>query len=105
MVGRANRAGTGCRRASLAASAGTGRCGVELNIATPLAAWGFASLLVPILIHFFANRWQQPIRFAALRFLQPAAEQGRARRLSDLLLLLLRLLLLAVMVLALMAPS
>lgn len=78
---------------------------MELSVATPLAAWGFASLLVPILIHFFANRWQQPIRFAALRFLQPAAEQGRARRLSDLLLLLLRLLLLAVMVLALMAPS
>lgn len=78
---------------------------MELSIATPLAAWGFASLLVPILIHFFANRWQQPIRFAALRFLQPAAEQGRARRLSDLLLLLLRLLVLAAMVLALMAPT
>lgn len=78
---------------------------MELAFAAPLWAWAFAGLVVPILIHFFANRWQQPRRFAALRFLQPAAEQGRAKRISDWLLLLLRLLLLVLVIMALMTPT
>ncbi|NQD38561.1 hypothetical protein HPT27_16175 [Permianibacter sp. IMCC34836] len=78
---------------------------MELAFAAPLWAWAFASLAVPVLIHFFASRWQPPRRFAALRFLLPTAEQGRARRISDWLLLLLRCLLLALLVLALMTPT
>lgn len=78
---------------------------MELSFAAPLWAWAFSSLLLPILIHFFARRQQPPRRFAPIRFLQADSEQGRARRISDWWLLLLRLLLLAIWVLVLMAPS
>lgn len=77
---------------------------MELSVASANWAWGLLSLAVPLLIHFFARRWQRPTRFAALRFLPGAAAQGRARRLSDWWLLLLRLLLLTLLVLGLMAP-
>ena len=78
---------------------------MELSFAATAWGWGLLSLALPILIHFFASRQQQPRRFAGMRFLPPGVEQGRARRISDWLLLLLRLLLLAVLVMALMAPT
>ncbi|HEX4909771.1 MAG TPA: BatA domain-containing protein [Permianibacter sp.] len=78
---------------------------MELSFASAAWAWGLLSLALPILIHFFASRDQQPRRFAGMRFLPEGAEQGRARRISDWLLLLLRMLLLACLVAALMAPT
>ncbi len=75
---------------------------MELSVASPLWAWAFTTLIVPILIHFFVSRWQPPRQFAAMRFLQSSAEQGKARRISDWWLLLLRLLLLSCLILALM---
>lgn len=78
---------------------------MELSFASAAWAWGLASLALPILIHFFASREQLPRRFAGMRFLPEGAEQGRARRISDWLLLLLRLLLLTCLVAALMAPT
>ena len=78
---------------------------MELSFASAAWAWGLLSLALPILIHFFASRDQQPRRFAGMRFLPDGAEQGRARRISDWLLLLLRMLLLACLVAALMAPT
>ncbi|MFN4291272.1 MAG: BatA domain-containing protein [Permianibacter sp.] len=78
---------------------------MELSFASAAWAWGLVSLALPILIHFFASREQLPRRFAGMRFLPEGAEQGRARRISDWLLLLLRLLLLSCLVAALMAPT
>ena len=78
---------------------------MELAFSTPALAWTMLGLALPLLIHFFAKHWQRPQRFAALRFLSRAAEQGRARRLSDAWLLLLRLLIFTLMSLALMAPT
>ena len=75
---------------------------MELSVASPLWAWGFAALILPILIHFFVSRWQPPRPFAAMRFLQSSAEQGKARRISDWWLLLLRLTVLSCLILALM---
>ena len=70
----------------------------------PAGFAALASLLLPLLIHLARRDEQQPIDFAALRWLSPKPHPRRRIRLDQWPLLLLRLLLLALLALLLARP-
>lgn len=70
-----------------------------------LLAAGLGAVLIPILIHILMRRRRQPVRWAAMRFLEQALKSQRRRlRLEQLLLLAARCLVLALLALALGRP-
>ncbi len=70
----------------------------------PLGLAALAALLLPLLIHLSRRDIQQPIPFAALRWLEPRPRPRRRPRLDELALLSARLILLALLALVLARP-
>ncbi len=71
----------------------------------PLYLWALAGISVPLLIHLFGKKKGKPVNFPTLRFLKIARSRtGRARRIEEILVLLLRTLLLALLFLTLAGP-
>jgi hypothetical protein len=70
-----------------------------------LLAAGLGAVLIPILIHILMRRRRQPVRWAAMRFLEQALKSQRRRlRLEQLLLLAARCLVILLLALALGRP-
>jgi len=62
-----------------------------MSFLSPAFLWALPLIAVPVLIHFFARRQQQNIRWGAMEFLLTSAiPRRRFLRLRDLLLMLLR---------------
>lgn len=77
-----------------------------MSFLNPIMLAGLAAVAVPILIHLINRRKFRKVVWAAMRFLQNAAEQNQRRmRLEDMILLALRCLLLALLALALARPA
>lgn len=78
---------------------------MEVLFLSPALFAGLSALAIPILLHLRPRRRRQLVRFAAMRFLQPALRRtSRRLKLQNLLLLLLRLAIFALFVLALTRP-
>ncbi|HQX91598.1 MAG TPA: BatA domain-containing protein [Thermomonas sp.] len=77
---------------------------MNLGLLLPGALVSLAALLLPLLIHLARRNQQQPLDFAALRWLNRKPKPRRRLRVDDIPLLLLRLLLLALMALWLAKP-
>ena len=72
----------------------------------PLLLWGLAAVAVPVLIHLLLRQRPRPRPWAAMRWLQAAAQAATRRwKLTNWLLLLLRMLILALLALAVARPS
>ncbi len=70
----------------------------------PLGLAALAALALPLLIHLARRDTQQPLAFAALRWLEPRPKPHRRPRLDELTLLAARLALLALLALILARP-
>jgi len=70
----------------------------------PLGLAALAALLLPLLIHLARRDTQQPIDFAALRWLEPRPKPHRRPRLDEWALLAARMVLLTLLALALARP-
>jgi len=77
---------------------------VTAALLAPLGLAALAALLLPLLIHLARRDTQQPIDFAALRWLEPRPKPHRRPRLDELALLAARLILLTLLALALARP-
>lgn len=77
---------------------------MNLVLLLPVGLAALATLLVPLLLHLARRNEEREVTFAALRWLQSAAQPRRRRRFDEHLLLLLRLLLLAALALLLAEP-
>jgi hypothetical protein len=76
-----------------------------LSFLSPWFLAGVAAVGLPILLHLFARQAAQEVSFGATRFVPPApVEFVKRRRVTDLLLLLLRCLALALLALAFARP-
>lgn len=72
----------------------------------PLLLWGLAAVAVPIAIHLLLRQRPRPRPWAAMRWLQAAAQAATRRwKLTNWLLLLLRMLILALLALAVARPT
>jgi hypothetical protein len=72
----------------------------------PLLLWGLAAIAVPVLIHLLLRQRPKPRPWAAMRWLEAAAQAATRRwKLTNWLLLLLRMLILALLALAVARPS
>jgi hypothetical protein len=62
-----------------------------MSFLSPAFLWALPLIGVPVLIHFFARRQRQSVRWGAMEFLlSSAVPRRRFLRLRDLLLMLLR---------------
>ena len=77
---------------------------MSLGLLLPGALVSLVALLLPLLIHLARRNQQQPLDFAALRWLNRKPKPRRRLRVDDIPLLLLRLLLLALLALWLAQP-
>jgi hypothetical protein len=77
---------------------------MSLGLLLPGALVSLVALLLPLLIHLARRNQQQPLDFAALRWLNRKPKPRRRLRVDDIPLLLLRLLLLAMLALWLAQP-
>ena len=77
-----------------------------MSFLNPILLAGLAAVSVPIILHLLNRRKFQPMRWAAMRFLQAGLERNRRRmRLEDWLLLITRCLLVALLALVLARPT
>ena len=75
-----------------------------MSLLFPLGLAALASVLLPLLIHLARRTEQQPMDFAALRWLRHKPRPRHRPRFDEILLLVVRLLLLATIALALARP-
>lgn len=76
-----------------------------MGFESPLALLGLAAVGIPIAIHILNTLRVRHVKWAAMRFLQKAAQKNERRvRIEDRLLLFIRCLLVALLVLAFAAP-
>lgn len=77
-----------------------------MQFLAPAALAGLAALSLPVIIHLLNKLRIREVRWAAMRFLQTAAQKNQRRvKMQDLLLLILRCLVLALIVFAFARPT
>ena len=77
-----------------------------MQFLAPAALAGLAALSLPVIIHLLNKFRVREVRWAAMRFLQVAAQKNERRvRMEDLILLILRCLVLALIVFAFARPT
>ena len=77
-----------------------------MHFLAPAALAGLAALSLPVIIHLLNKLRIREVRWAAMRFLQAAAQKNQRRvKMQDLLLLILRCLVLALIVFAFARPT
>ncbi|HSI09037.1 MAG: BatA domain-containing protein [Rariglobus sp.] len=77
-----------------------------MQFLAPAALAGLAALSLPVIIHLLNKLRIREVRWAAMRFLQTAAQKNQRRvKMQDLLLLILRCLVLALVVFAFARPT
>src|SRR5829696_5750189 len=76
-----------------------------MSFLSPIFLWALPLIGAPVLIHFFARKQRERIRWGAMEFLMASAvPRRRFLRLTDLLLMLLRVAIVLAIVAALAQP-